>query len=72
MEVNHEKCGKCKYWRLPVEFLNDRGRQLKTCSKCRALGRRNKYTIEECREFAITKNGECLSNTYVNNRTYLK
>ena len=34
-EIKHEKCGRCKCWRLPSEFLNDKKRKLKTCSKCR-------------------------------------
>jgi hypothetical protein len=40
-EVKHERCGKCKCWRLPSDFLNDKGRKLKTCDKCRALCRKS-------------------------------
>ena len=38
-EVKHDKCGKCKCWRLPSEFLNPKGRLLKSCSDCRERGR---------------------------------
>jgi len=41
-EVTHEQCGRCKCWRLPSEFLNDEGRRLKSCEKCRALGRKER------------------------------
>jgi hypothetical protein len=34
-EVKHEFCNKCKCWRLPSDFLNTKGRKLKTCTKCR-------------------------------------
>ena len=37
MEVIHERCGRCKCWRLPTEFLNPKGRKLKTCENCRAF-----------------------------------
>ena len=36
-EVKHEKCNRCKCWRLPEDFLNEKGRKIKTCLKCRAL-----------------------------------
>ena len=39
MEVLHERCSKCKCWRLPAEFLNPKGRKLKTCGNCRALSK---------------------------------
>ena len=34
--------------------------------------RRNKYTIQEVKNFAIKKNGKCLSDTYINNKTKLE
>jgi hypothetical protein len=34
-EVKHVKCPRCKCWRKPLEFLNAKGRKLKTCAKCR-------------------------------------
>jgi hypothetical protein len=42
-EVKHERCTKCKCWRLPEEFLNEKGRKLKTCFKCRDLNNKSKY-----------------------------
>ena len=44
-EVKHQKCTKCKCWRLPDTFLNPKGRLLKTCQKCRDRGKvsREKY-----------------------------
>ena len=45
-EVEHQKCGRCKTWRLPESFLNPKGRKLKTCQSCRdrakATRQRNK------------------------------
>jgi len=29
------RCNRCKCFRYPSEFLNDKGRELKTCIKCR-------------------------------------
>jgi len=29
------RCNKCKCYRYPSEFINDKGRELKTCKKCR-------------------------------------
>ena len=57
-EIKHEKCGKCKSWRLPKDFLNDKGRKLKTCAKCRTRTKKSnqKYKCEhgrtksQCRE----------------------
>jgi len=39
-EVQHEKCSRCKCWRLPEQFLNDKGRKIKSCSKCRERQKR--------------------------------
>ena len=41
-EVKHEFCNKCKCWRLPFEFLNAKGRKLKTCIKCRDRQKRSR------------------------------
>lgn len=43
MEVKHEKCNRCKCWRLPASFLNSKGRKLKCCSNCR-----EKYKCTQC------------------------
>ena len=40
------KCNKCKCYRYPSEFLNGKGRTLKTCKKCRDL---NAKSREKCR-----------------------
>lgn len=34
-ESADKKCGECKCYRYPKQFLNDKGRELKTCSVCR-------------------------------------
>jgi hypothetical protein len=39
-EIKHEQCKKCKCWRLPEEFLNAKGRKLKTCAVCRKNDRK--------------------------------
>ena len=39
-EVVHTKCGNCKCWRTPEEFLSETGRKLKCCEKCRAKAKR--------------------------------
>ena len=39
------------------------------CSTCAGV---SKLDIEECKEFAISKGGECLSTEYVNTRTKMK
>lgn len=36
------KCGKCKCYRYPSEFLNAKGRTLKTCIKCRELNAKSR------------------------------
>jgi hypothetical protein len=38
-EIKHEKCKRCKCWRLPSQFLNAKGRKLKSCDKCRERAR---------------------------------
>lgn len=35
MEKTHEKCSKCRCWRLPETYMNANGRRLKTCWHCR-------------------------------------
>ncbi len=47
-EVKHDYCKGCKCWRLPSEFLNNKGRKLKTCSKCREYGRKHFKTRKKC------------------------
>jgi hypothetical protein len=36
------KCAKCKCYRYPSEFLNAKGRELKTCKKCRDLATKSR------------------------------
>ena len=38
--IEHVKCQRCKCWRTPDTFLNDKGRKLKSCSKCRLLSKK--------------------------------
>ena len=35
--VDYTRCPRCNSWRLPPDFLNGKGRRLKTCFKCREL-----------------------------------
>lgn len=35
----HKRCGTCKCYRLPEDFLNITGRVLKLCVKCRAFSK---------------------------------
>ena len=42
-EVKHSKCSGCRCWREDNDFLNDKGRKLKTCNVCR-----DKYKCDEC------------------------
>ena len=67
-EIKHEKCKRCKCHRLPEEFLNNKGRKLKTCVKCRELVKksreknkcehgRQKYTCKECGGGSICEHG---------------
>jgi hypothetical protein len=62
-EVKHERCNRCKCWRLPSLFLNTKGRKLKTCQKCRDLqnawmrnGSKIECTEEGC-SFKCKSNG---------------
>jgi hypothetical protein len=63
-EVKHERCGKCKSWRLPSLFLNEAGRRLKTCQSCRdrAKIRREANKCEHKRQRSSCKEcgGSCI------------
>jgi len=39
------KCNKCKTYRFPTDFLNDKNRTLKTCKKCREYGKKYKRSL---------------------------
>jgi DNA-directed RNA polymerase subunit RPC12/RpoP len=41
-EIQYDKCPRCKTHRLPTQFLNEKGRKLKTCDVCRKRGRKNR------------------------------
>jgi hypothetical protein len=56
----------CKSCRRDLETSAYNDNQ-KTCAEC--LNKRKRHTIEECREFAKTKGGLCLSDNYVNANT---
>jgi hypothetical protein len=51
------KCAKNHIWRTSFDSIKS------GCSWCPEC---QKLTIEECREYALSKNGECLSETYLN------
>ena len=57
-EIKHEKCGRCKTWRLPKQFLNAKGRKLKCCDVCR-----NRYKCDKC-------DYKCYANTTL--KTHIK
>ena len=40
-EIADIKCGRCKCYRYPSQFINDKGRTLKTCSRCRTKGKKS-------------------------------
>ena len=41
VEVKHYNCPRCKCHRLPENFLNAKGRKLKTCLVCRDMQKKN-------------------------------
>eukprot|EP00466_Bigelowiella_natans_P013998 jgi/Bigna1/56912/estExt_Genewise1Plus.C_1460009 len=45
-EIKYEKCNRCKCHRLPEDFLNEKGRKLKTCIKCRRTAKRYRNNEE--------------------------
>lgn len=57
--MQYDKCPKCKCYRLPNQFLNAKGRKLKTCDICRERGRKRKekYKCEHNKQKASCK--EC-------------
>ena len=79
-EFAKTKSGKC----LSTEYINTRTKMnwkciknhqwittfvsIKSGSWCQSCAGKTKHTIEECREFAISKNGLCLSTEYKNSR----
>lgn len=67
-EIDHEKCNRCRCWRLPEQFLNKTSRKLKTCSICRArdLKNRNKNKCEHGRK--KSRCTECGSSVCEHNR----
>ena len=52
-EASNKKCTKCKCYRYPKEFLNEKGRELKQCIKCRSYA--NKYRLEIKKNIVINK-----------------
>jgi len=54
-EIKHDKCPKCRTWRLPELFLNDKKRKLKTCGVCRERGRNRTQnrTVEQKQKRAL-------------------
>jgi hypothetical protein len=67
-EIKHEKCNKCRCWRLPEQFINNKGRRLKTCQVCRDRYNKNrkrkkcehgrqKYRCKDCGGVSICEHG---------------
>ena len=50
-EKADKKCPKCKTYKYPKQFLNDKNRTLKTCDDCRKRDKksRDKYKCEHGR-----------------------
>lgn len=44
-ELFQQKCPKCKTYRYPKQFLNDKNRLLKTCTNCRRIAK--KYRLKK-------------------------
>ena len=55
-EASNKKCTKCKCYRYPKEFLNEKGRELKQCIKCRNYA--SKYRLENKKNVDINKKPE--------------
>ena len=41
-EKADQKCPRCKSYKYPSQFVNAKGRTLKSCSDCRARGKKNR------------------------------
>ena len=68
------RCSKCGSTKLQETYFskNVKGQYFKTCDKCRSRNRGKRHTIEECKEFAISEGGDCLSTEYKTNKIKLK
>ena len=55
------KCPKCKTYRYPSDFLNDKNRTLKTCKRCRAIDKkyREKNKCKHGKQKAQCRDEEC-------------
>ena len=64
IEQKLQKCSRCSCKILQDTYFskNRQGQFYKTCNVCRG----NRVNIRSCREFAISKGGECLSTEYKN------
>ena len=57
------ECGKSHEWKSTFRSIKNNGHWCPKCSKTAKL------TIKECKEFVVSKGGECLSNVYKNSKT---
>ena len=56
--ILQEKCPKCKCWRLPEVYINESGRKLKCCDRCRI----NNYLYTHCCHNILKKKcTQCIS-----------
>ena len=56
--VIQHKCPKCKCWRLPEVYINESGRKLKCCDRCRI----NNYLYTHCCHNILKKKcTQCIS-----------
>lgn len=58
-------CSNGHIWGAGFDSIKNKG---SWCSQC---ANRAKLTIEDCKKFAESKQGKCLSNIYVNNHSLL-
>lgn len=65
------RCAQGHVWKAAPNMVKPSGYQMRG-TWCRICADAPKYTIEDMREMARARDGECLSGTYVNNETPLK
>lgn len=65
------KCSENHEWYVRFSHIKNSGSWCPTCGSKRA-GLSRRLTIQECKELAIAKGGECLSTEYTNSDTQMK
>ena len=65
-EIKHQKCTKCKSWRIPESFLNEKKRKLKTCQTCRDRDKKYRKNKKENIRKYNNRNDAIFSKKYLN------